>query len=92
MIRDVVLDRCDISILISADSDLIPPIKFIREINPIHKILVYFPPLRWPYDLRDICNKYVKLENHQKIFDKSLLPDKLTLHNGTELQKPSNWI
>jgi len=35
MIGDVVFDKCDISILVSADSDLIPPINFIKEFNPL---------------------------------------------------------
>ncbi len=39
MIADVVNNNCDISILVSADSDLIPPIEFIRSFKPSHKIL-----------------------------------------------------
>ena len=33
MNRDVVLDKCDISILISADSDLIPPIEYLESLD-----------------------------------------------------------
>lgn len=51
MISDVVTDKCDISILVSADSDLIPPIELIRELKPQHKIFVYFPPQRRSFDL-----------------------------------------
>jgi uncharacterized LabA/DUF88 family protein len=91
MIRDVVLDRCDITILVSADSDLIPPINFIREYNPNHKIIVYFPPKRFSNDLKTIANTYLKLEHHRAKFELSFLPNPVTLANGYQLGKPVNW-
>ncbi len=91
MIRDVVLDRCDLSILISADSDLIPPINFIKEYKPIHKILVYFPPDRFSFDLKNKANTVVKLDNHEEKFKTSLLPPEIALPTGYILKKPSHW-
>ena len=55
LIRNVVLDKCDISIIVSADSDLVPPIEFIRELNPNHKIFCDFPPKRYSTDLSQRC-------------------------------------
>jgi len=62
MIRNVILEKCDISILVSADSDLTPPIDFIREFNPRHKIFVYFPPARFSFDLQAKADNYVKIK------------------------------
>lgn len=56
IISDVYNKRCDITIIVSADSDLIPPIELIREINPYHKIFVYFPPDRHSFNLKSLCN------------------------------------
>lgn len=93
MIGDVVYDKCDISILVSADSDLIPPINFIKkEFNPLHKIFVYFPPNRFSFDLRNKAFGIVKLENHENKFSSSLLPETVTLLNGVVLSKPSTWV
>jgi len=92
MIADVVFDKCDISILVSADSDLIPPINFIKEFNPSHKIFVYFPPNRFSFELKNKALRVVKLENHENKFSSSLLPEPVTLQNGTILNKPSTWV
>lgn len=91
MIRDIVLGKCDISILISADSDLIPPIDFIREIKPNHKIFVYFPPNRFSYDLKQKATNYILLENHELKFRDSQFPDEIKLPNGYILKRPSKW-
>lgn len=61
MIRDVVLDKCEGSVLISADSDLTPAIDFIREYKPNHQIFVYFPPNRFSYDLKQRANSSIHL-------------------------------
>uniref|UniRef100_A0A7V2ZMR5 NYN domain-containing protein n=1 Tax=Ignavibacterium album TaxID=591197 RepID=A0A7V2ZMR5_9BACT len=92
MIRDVVLEKCDISILISADSDLIPPIDFIREIKPNHKIFVYFPPSRFSYDLKQKSTNYILLENHETKFRECQFPEEIKLPNGYTLKRPSKWI
>lgn len=91
MIRDIVLDQCDISVLISADSDLIPPINFINELKPKHKIFVYFPPSRFSYDLKQKANNVISLENHELKFKDSVFPDKVYLPNGYTLKRPDKW-
>ena len=91
MINDVVKDRCDVTLLVSADSDLVPPIEFIREYKPVHKIIVYFPPRRHSMNLQTICNSSKNLDGAYQIFDKAILPDKIKLPSGYELVKPENW-
>ena len=91
MITDVVQDRCDITLLLSADSDLVPPIEFIREFDPRHKIIVYFPPYRHSTNLQSICNTHKVLSGAYQIFDKALLPETMKLPNGYEITRPENW-
>lgn len=91
MIRDCVLNRSDLSILISADSDLIPPINFIREFKPNHKIIVYFPPGRFSYDLKNKSNVSIKLDSHEDKFDKAVLPEEIELPNGYKIRRPPHW-
>lgn len=91
IVRDVVLDKCDISIIVSADSDLVPAIELIREFNPLHKVFVYFPPNRFSFDLNSKADGIVKLENHIAKFQDAILPNNITLANGYEVKKPSSW-
>lgn len=93
MIGDVVNDRCDVSILVSADSDLLPPIEFIREFKPAHKIFVYFPPKRFSYDLSNKCDGHIKLERHEEKFQRSLLPNEI-IHPANQylIKRPASWI
>lgn len=91
MIRNVILDKCDISILISADSDLVPPIDFIREQKPWHKIFVYFPPSRFSFDLKAKADNSLLLEHHVNKFQNAIMPDNITLPSGYIIKKPIKW-
>jgi uncharacterized LabA/DUF88 family protein len=91
MIRDIVLDQCYVSVLVSADSDLIPPINFINEIKPRHKIFVYFPPSRFSYDLKQKASSFISLENHELKFKNAQFPDEITLSNGYIIKRPVSW-
>lgn len=91
MLSDVVQKKCDISILVSADSDLIPPIEAIRELNQQHKIWTYFPPQRYSSDLVSLSDRYVKLERHPIKFDECQLPDEVLLKNGFVISRPIHW-
>lgn len=91
MISDVVNGVCDISILVSADSDLVPPIEFIKSYKPDHKIYVYFPPDRYSSNLQSIANNFKKLDGSISTFKKSLLPNTITTPTGYIIVKPPKW-
>lgn len=91
MIRSVILDQCDISIIVSADSDLIPPINLIRELNPNHKIYCFFPPNRHSADLTKQSDGIINLARYESRFKTSLLPEKLSLQNGYVIEIPPSW-
>ncbi len=91
MLNDIVQNKCSISILFSADSDLIPPIEVIRELKPKHKIWVFFPPQRYSNDLVNLSDRYVKSERHQMKFENAQLPEEVVLKNGYVAKRPANW-
>lgn len=91
MIRNCVIDKCDVSILVSADSDLIPPINFIRDYDSLHKLFVFFPPKRYSFDLRNKADNYLKLDNHESKFAASVFPDEIKLPSGYVLKRPLTW-
>jgi len=91
MIRNVFLERCDISILVSADSDLLPALKLIREFSPMHKIFVYFPPKRYSADLEHNADAVINLIRYEYRFKQALLPEVINLPNGYILKRPLKW-
>ena len=91
MINDVYKKACDITIIVSADSDIIPSVELIREINSTHKVYVYFPPLRHSVSLSNSCDAERKLSDFKARFNQSMLPNSVALLNGTVINRPANW-
>lgn len=94
IIRDVALGKCDVIFLFSADSDITPALDVVQEITSTKKnvkIIVFFPPGNFSYDLKQKANKSFKLENHEYKFQNSQLPDEVTLKDGFKLTRPDKW-
>lgn len=94
MIRDIALDKCDVIFLFTADSDITPAIDVIQEISAGKniKIIVFFPPGNFSYDLRNKANKSFRLENHEFKFQTSQFPDEIPLPDSDFiLKKPLKW-
>lgn len=91
MIKDVLLDKCDVVFLFSADSDLTPAIEIVKDVMPRIKIITLFPPGRISNDLKLKSNHHILLERHEERFKKSLFPDEVILADGFILKKPEKW-
>lgn len=91
MITDVVNRKCDITVIVSADSDLIPPIEAIREFNVKHKVWAFFPPQRYSNDLINMTDQHIKLERHFDRFTRAQLPEEVEARNGFILKRPKHW-
>lgn len=92
IISDVVSKKCDITIIVSADSDLIPPIEFVREFKPTHKIFVYFPPKRFSSNLNSLADGTKKLEGSALTFEQCSLPDQIQHPlSGFIIKRPESW-
>ncbi len=91
MINDVYKKRCDITIIVSADSDMVPSVELIRDIAPAHKIFAYFPPLKHSITLSNSCDMVRKLSEYKARFNQAVLPDEVTLPSGFVAKRPDNW-
>lgn len=91
IISDCVYDQFDTMILVSADSDMVPPVEFVKRKYPDKKVGVFFPPKRFANQLRDLSHFYKHLENFEARFRQSLLPETVVLENGHELKMPTKW-
>lgn len=79
MQEDCINNNVDTLILVSADSDLIPPLESISRTFPGKTIKVYFPPSRYSRDIKDFLylqrKKPVLLEKNIKRFENAIMPD-----------------
>jgi hypothetical protein len=92
MLGDCALDKTDILVLISADSDLVPVINHIITNYPNKKVRVYFPPKRSSADLQSSMNgKVVRLENNKPKFISAVMPNDITIGGVVKASKPTTW-
>lgn len=91
MLVDMFEKRCDITIIVSADSDMIPSVEIIKEIDPHHPVHAFIPPNQKSFALKNKCDTTVWLEHYKSRFIQSMLPDEIMLSNGHTLHRPLNW-
>ena len=82
MVADCVLNATDTIVLVSADSDLVPPLEFIQQHYPEKRIKVYFPPSNFSNDLKDNLihhsSKPVIMFKNERRFREAIMPDVVT--------------
>lgn len=95
ILEDYVSGLCDKTVLISADSDLLPPLKTVSKLNKRkggnHEIEVLFPPGRYSSDIQNSEFLSVKkLQSYRSRFNKALLPTDVKLKDGIT-SAPPKW-
>lgn len=90
MIIDAYNDNYDMAMLISGDSDLVPPIKAIHETFRSKRVFVAFPPKRHNNSVA-IAAKGSMIIGRKKIID-GQFPAEVYKNDGTVLRKPPEWI
>ena len=91
MLVDMFAKRCDITIVVSADSDMIPSVEIIKSFNPTHPVHAFIPPNQKSFALVSKCDTIVWLSRYKARFVQSMLPDEVLLENGYVLRRPENW-
>ena len=90
MLLDAFNNRFDKALLISADADLVPPVRAIREQYPEKGITVAFPPNRYSGDLKRAANGFVYINRSD--ISQSQFPPKVEKDDGFTLERPSTWV
>ena len=94
MIEDCMMDDTDVVALVSADSDLVPPIELIQRRFPGIGIKVYFPPSNFSNDLKDNLihhrSKPVLMFKNQHRFQSAIMPD-IVSKDGKIYRIPDKW-
>jgi hypothetical protein len=89
LIFDAFDNRFDTAIVISGDSDLVPPIDRVKKQFP-HKIIgLAFPPARESNDLKKYADYHFVIS--RTALRESVFPEKVTGQGGVILERPAEW-
>lgn len=89
IIIDAYKDNYDMAMLVSGDSDLVPPIKVIHENFKQKRVFVVFPPKRHNSSVSLVAKGSMTI-GRKKLAD-SQLPNEVQKTDGYILRKPSEW-
>ena len=89
LLVDAFEDAFDTAIIVSADSDLTPPIKAIKQRFPEKRIIVAFPPKRWANQLKRAADESFPIGRGK--LSQSQLPETVTLSSGYMVRRPESW-
>lgn len=94
MLEDCMMKRTDKVVLVSADSDLIPPLTAIRRLFPDIGIGVYFPPANCSGDIMNIMTSWQKkvvfLKKNYRRFKTAIMPDVVSIDSNSA-SIPAKW-
>ena len=89
MLVDAFANNYDVALLISADSDLVPPIEAIKKSHGHKRINVAFPPGRNSSYLKRAADGQCMI--YKGTLRKCQLPEVVIAKNGYELKRPESW-
>ncbi len=90
MTADAFLDNFDDAILITRDSDLVPPVEMIKKHCTNKKIALAIAPGSISNELKQKVNYSFYM--NKRIFRLSQLPEEVKKSNGYLIRKPQSWI
>ena len=89
ILADATNNKFDTALLLSADSDLLPVIKTIKNTFPTKRIVVAFPPDRSSIQLSQIAHACLRIGRAN--LAKSVFPNKVKKEDGFILRCPQEW-
>jgi uncharacterized LabA/DUF88 family protein len=89
MLLDAQRNNFDTAILVSADTDLVPVVKYVVQTLD-KRVTVAFPPERWSDHLKDTTHRHYKIGRDK--LAKSQLPLKIKISSKLTLERPPEWV
>jgi uncharacterized LabA/DUF88 family protein len=89
LLADAYQGTFDTALLISADSDLTPPIVMVKKLFPEKRIVIAFPPNRSSKELAKAAHSHFVIG--RGIFAKSVFPQEVKKSDGYILECPAHW-
>jgi uncharacterized LabA/DUF88 family protein len=89
MMAVAVENRFDMALLVSADSDLTPPVKKIKSLFPSKRIVAAFPPARNSQRLASAVDEQLTIGRGR--LAQSLLHETIKKKDGHLIRRPERW-
>jgi uncharacterized LabA/DUF88 family protein len=89
MLMDAFHNRFDTALIVSGDSDLVPPIQAVLQDFPGKRVVVAFPQGRISEQLKQAASAWLTIG--RKKYRDSQFPDQLTKRDGSILHRPTRW-
>ena len=89
LLADAMDDAFDTAMIVSADSDLVPPVEAVRARFPAKRIIIASPPKRHSVRLAAAANSSFTI-GRKKLQD-SQLPEQIAKPDGFVLSRPASW-
>ena len=89
MLLDAQRNNFDTAILVSADTDLVPIVKYVVQTLD-KRVTVAFPPKRWSDHLKDVAHRHYKIGRDK--FAKAQLPPRIKVSAEYFLERPTEWV
>ena len=90
LLEDAYDDLFDVAVIVSGDSDLVPPIESLRRRFPSKRVVVAHPPKRPSAALANVAHAAIHINAAQ--VRSARLPDPVLRANGYELRAPEGWL
>jgi uncharacterized LabA/DUF88 family protein len=90
IIEDCHNKTIDKVILVSGDSDFLPPLKLVKNIYKEIDLMILFPPCKYTSSLDSIGVPTLQLEKYKPRWNKSTLQDVIEI-DGNKIRKPIEW-
>ena len=89
LMSDAFQDRFDVALVVSADSDLVGPVKAVRRLFSQKRVVIAFPPDRSSKALKQAANAQIYV-GRDALAD-SIFPDAVVKPDGFVLRRPAEW-
>lgn len=89
LMADAFQDKFDVALVISADSDLVGPVRAVRRLFAHKRVVVAFPPGRSSDALKNAASAQIFI--NRDVLAKSIFPDQITKPDGFVLHRPAEW-
>ncbi len=90
LLEDASDDRFDTAIVVSGDSDLVPPVESVLRRFPRKRVIVAFPPRRRSSQLAQAASAADSI--YPQTVRTNRLPDPVRTSGGVDLYAPSGWL
>lgn len=91
MIEDCYNQECDKVVLVSADSDFLPPLRLVKQIHKNVQQMILFPPTQFASPLQNFGCPVFDMGKYKPRWNKSLMEDVVTAGNHVH-RKPIEWV